>query len=98
LVFGNTVGAIGRRGLDRNVVIDGNTFDVNVQADAANLTWHRLRRCNLANIHFCNSGTIEQVAILNNTILPRGYANGPASRSGRHPVRPGHHRDPGHAD
>jgi hypothetical protein len=28
LVFGNgTVGAIGRRGLDRNVVIDGNTFD-----------------------------------------------------------------------
>jgi hypothetical protein len=30
LVFGQTVGAIGRRGLDRNVAIDGNTFDRNV--------------------------------------------------------------------
>jgi hypothetical protein len=33
IVFSNTVGAIGRRGLDRNVVIDGNTFDTNVQGD-----------------------------------------------------------------
>jgi hypothetical protein len=32
LVFGHGTGAIGRRGLDRNVAIEGNTFDRNVQA------------------------------------------------------------------
>jgi hypothetical protein len=77
LVFGNTVGAIGRRGLDRNVVIDGNTFDVNVQLDAANFG----TGCDAqpANIHFCNSGTIEQVAILNNVILRAGVQTAPAT-------------------
>jgi hypothetical protein len=47
LVFGSTVGAIGRRGLDRNVVIDGNTFDLNVQADNNNFpigSWAELQR------------------------------------------------------
>jgi hypothetical protein len=70
LVFGNTVGAIGRRGLDRNVVIDGNTFDVNVQGDNANFG----TGCDAqpANIHFCNSGTIEQVGIVNNKIFRAG--------------------------
>jgi hypothetical protein len=70
LVFGNTVGAIGRRGLDRNVVIDGNTFDVNVQGDFANFG----TGCDNqpANIHFCNSGTIEQVGIVNNKIFRAG--------------------------
>jgi hypothetical protein len=59
LVFGSTVGAIGRRGLDRNVVIDGNTFDVNVQADAANFpATPGTNDCDTqpANIHFCNTG------------------------------------------
>jgi hypothetical protein len=70
LVFGNTVGAIGRRGLDRNVVIDGNTFDLNVQGDAANFG----TGCDIqpANIHFCNTGTIEQVGIVNNKIFRAG--------------------------
>jgi hypothetical protein len=70
LVFGTTVGAIGRRGLDRNVVIDGNTFDLNVQGDAANFG----TGCDIqpANIHFCNTGTIEQVGIVNNKIFRAG--------------------------
>jgi len=74
LVFGNTVGAIGRRGLDRNVVIDGNTFDVNVQADFANFG----SGCDAqpANIHFCNTGTIEQVGIVNNKIFRAGVVGG----------------------
>jgi hypothetical protein len=74
LVFGNTVGAIGRRGLDRNVVIDGNTFDVNVQDDNANFG----TGCDAqpANIHFCNSGTIEQVGIVNNKIFRAGVVGG----------------------
>jgi hypothetical protein len=74
LVFGNTVGAIGRRGLDRNVVIDGNTFDVNVQDDAANFG----TGCDAqpANIHFCNTGTIEQVGIVNNKIFRAGVVGG----------------------
>jgi hypothetical protein len=38
LVFGHGTGAIGRRGLDRNVAIEGNIFDRNVQANANNLT------------------------------------------------------------
>jgi hypothetical protein len=38
LVFGHGTGAIGRRGLDRNVAIEGNIFDRNVQANADNLT------------------------------------------------------------
>jgi hypothetical protein len=74
LVFGDTVGAIGRRGLDRNVVIDGNTFDVNVQGDAANFG----TGCDNqpANIHFCNTGTIEQVGIVNNKIFRAGVVGG----------------------
>jgi hypothetical protein len=79
LVFGSTVGAIGRRGLDRNVVIDGNTFDVNVQADAANFpTTPGTNDCDLqpANIHFCNTGTIEQVGIVNNKIFRAGVVGG----------------------
>jgi hypothetical protein len=74
LVFGSTVGAIGRRGLDRNVVIDGNTFDVNVQDDYANFS----TGCDAqpANIHFCNSGTIEQVGIVNNKIFRAGVVGG----------------------
>jgi hypothetical protein len=70
LVFGNTVGAIGRRGLDRNVVIDGNTFDTNVQGDFANFS--SVCDNDTAAIHFCNSGTVEQVAIVNNTIVRNG--------------------------
>jgi parallel beta-helix repeat protein len=79
LVFGSTVGAIGRRGLDRNVVIDGNTFDVNVQADAANFpATPGTNDCDTqpANIHFCNSGTIEQVGIVNNKIFRAGVVGG----------------------
>jgi hypothetical protein len=80
LVFGNTVGAIGRRGLDRNVVIDGNTFDLNVQADNnSNFPGGAGQVCNAqpANIHFCNSGTIEQVGIVNNVILRAGTQTAP---------------------
>jgi hypothetical protein len=80
LVFGNTVGAIGRRGLDRNVVIDGNTFDLNVQADNNNnFPGGAGQVCNAqpANIHFCNSGTIEQVGIVNNVILRAGTQTAP---------------------
>jgi hypothetical protein len=80
LVFGSTVGAIGRRGLDRNVVIDGNTFDVNVQADAANFpNTPAPNDCDLqpANIHFCNTGTIEQVGIVNNKIFRAGTQTAP---------------------
>jgi parallel beta-helix repeat protein len=76
LVFAETVGAIGRRGLDRNVVIDGNTFDRNAQADLANLerAGSPAGNCDLqsAAIHFCNTGTVEMVGILNNTILRSG--------------------------
>ncbi len=70
LVFGDTVGAIGRRGLDRNVVIDGNTFDRNAQFDLPNFA----SGCDLqsAAIHFCNTGTVEMVGILNNTIVRSG--------------------------
>jgi hypothetical protein len=79
LVFGSTVGAIGRRGLDRNVVIDGNTFDVNVQGDAANFpATPGTNDCDTqpANIHFCNTGTIEQVGIVNNKIFRAGVVGG----------------------
>jgi hypothetical protein len=70
LVFGDTVGAIGRRGLDRNVVIDGNTFDRNSQNDNPNFA----SGCDAqsAAIHFCNTGTVEMVGILNNTIVRSG--------------------------
>jgi hypothetical protein len=80
LVFGNNVGAIGRRGLDRNVVIDGNTFDLNSQADdvAAGIGANFGTGCDnqSAAIHFCNTGTIEMVGILNNTILRSGDITG----------------------
>jgi hypothetical protein len=83
LVFGQTVGAIGRRGLDRNVAIDGNTFDRNSQADATNFepAGPTGGDCDAqsANIHFCNTGTIEQVAILNNVILRAGSIQTPAT-------------------
>jgi hypothetical protein len=89
LVFGHGTGAIGRRGLDRNVAIEGNIFDRNVQANnqvglgnlinnSAGLpafpancatTAPDIRQ---AAIRFCNFGTVEQVAILNNTILLTG--------------------------
>jgi hypothetical protein len=92
LVFGHGTGAIGRRGLDRNVAIEGNIFDRNVQDNDRTLN---LGLGNLINssaglpafpancattapdirqaaIRFCNSGTVEQVAILNNTILLTG--------------------------
>jgi hypothetical protein len=85
LVFGHGTGAIGRRGLDRNVAIEGNIFDRNVQANANNLTNNSgglpgaPANCDAlapdirqAAIRFCNSGTVEQVAILNNTILLTG--------------------------
>jgi hypothetical protein len=71
LVFGNTVGAIGRRGLDRNVVIDGNTFDVNVQLMPLTSAQDATR--NLPISTSATTGTIEQVAILNNVILRPGY-------------------------
>jgi hypothetical protein len=85
LVFGHGTGAIGRRGLDRNVAIEGNIFDRNVQDNADNLTNSSaglpappadcsatLPDVRQAAIRFCNSGTVEQVAILNNTILLTG--------------------------
>jgi len=74
VVFGSTVGAIGRRGQDRNVVIDGNTFDRNSQANVANFPTVGASDCDAqsAAIHFCNTGTIEQVGILNNTIIRSG--------------------------
>jgi hypothetical protein len=87
LVFGHGTGAIGRRGLDRNVAIEGNIFDRNVQANANNLFNSSFPppppgvppACDAlapdvrqAAIRFCNSGTVEQVAILNNTILLTG--------------------------
>jgi hypothetical protein len=85
LVFGHGTGAIGRRGLDRNVAIEGNIFDRNVQDNANNLTNSSAglpafpANCDAtapdvrqAAIRFCNSGTVEQVAILNNTILLTG--------------------------
>jgi len=80
LVFANTVGAIGRRGLDRNVVVEGNTFDRNVQLDEENFG----SECDTqpANIHFCNTGTIEQVGILNNTILRAGVVGGAQQADG----------------
>jgi parallel beta-helix repeat protein len=80
LVFAETVGAIGRRGLDRNVVIDGNTFDRNAQGDLVNLerAGSPAGNCDLqsAAIHFCNTGTVEMVGILNNTILRSGDVTG----------------------
>jgi parallel beta-helix repeat protein len=80
LVFAETVGAIGRRGLDRNVVIDGNTFDRNAQGDLGNLerAGSPAGNCDLqsAAIHFCNTGTVEMVGILNNTILRSGDVTG----------------------
>jgi hypothetical protein len=78
LAFDNTVGAIGRRGVDRNVVIDGNKFDNN--GNGANLA----AGGTFANIHFYNTTSIEQLAILNNEITRAGTTD-PAS--GRHLVQ-----------
>jgi hypothetical protein len=64
--FDSTVGAIGRRGLDRNVVIDGNLFDDN--GNGATLS----TAATFANIHFYNNTTIEQLAIINNEIYRAG--------------------------
>jgi hypothetical protein len=75
LAFDNTVGAIGRRGVDRNVVIDGNKFDDN--GNGANLAGAGVGT--FANIHFYNNTSIEQLAILNNEINRAGAtAGGPA--------------------
>jgi hypothetical protein len=64
IVFAN-LGAVGRRGEDRNVVIEQNHFENNF----------------VDNILFVNGGAVEQTAILNNTInraIGSGihYANG----------------------
>jgi hypothetical protein len=73
LAFDSTVGAIGRRGVDRNVVIDGNKFDDN--GNGTNLA----AGGTFANIHFYNTTSIEQLAILNNEITRAGAtAGGPA--------------------
>jgi hypothetical protein len=78
LVFSSTVGAVGRRGNDRNVVIEGNTFESNNPTgvtDGANFPVNAAGQdCDLdtAAIHFCNSGTVEQVGILNNVIVRNG--------------------------
>jgi hypothetical protein len=75
LAFDNTVGAIGRRGVDRNVVIEGNKFDDN--GNRANLAGAGV--VTFANIHFYNNTSIEQLAILNNEITRAGAtAGGPA--------------------
>ena len=71
LSFSDTVGAIGRRGQDRNVVIDGNLFNANCVGDRQDrLATDGSDQC--ANIHFFNSTTIEQLAILNNKIFRAG--------------------------
>jgi parallel beta-helix repeat protein len=71
LSFSSTVGAIGRRGQDRNVVIDGNLFNANCVGDRQDrLATDGSDQC--ANIHFFNSTTIEQLAILNNKIFRAG--------------------------
>jgi parallel beta-helix repeat protein len=72
LAFDNTVGAIGRRGVDRNVVIDGNKFDNN--GNGVNLA----AGGTFANIHFYNTTSIEQLAILNNEITRAGTTLPPA--------------------
>jgi hypothetical protein len=74
LAFDETVGAIGRRGVDRNVVIDGNKFDDN--GNGLNLGGAGT----FANIHFYNNTSIEQIAIINNPEINRAgaTAGGPA--------------------
>jgi hypothetical protein len=74
LAFDETVGAIGRRGVDRNVVIDGNKFDDN--GNGLNLGGAGT----FANIHFYNNTSIEQIAIINNQEINRAgaTAGGPA--------------------
>jgi hypothetical protein len=79
LAFDNTVGAIGRRGVDRNVVIDGNKFDDN--GNGLNLGGAGT----FANIHFYNNTSIEQLAILNNEINRAGSNS--RWPSGRHLVQ-----------
>jgi hypothetical protein len=83
----STVGAIGRRGRDENFVIAENTFDANVAGSPnapgvfANLgcTTGFLGACvpslTFANIHFYNTSSIEQLAILRNTINRAGQLN-----------------------
>jgi len=68
--FDSTVGAIGRRGLDRNVVIDGNLFDDNGNGVTLSTA------ATFANIHFYNNTTIEQLAIINNEIYRAGTTAG----------------------
>jgi hypothetical protein len=72
IAFDNTVGAIGRRGLARNVVIDSNTFDDN--GNGTNLA----AATTYANIHFYNNTSIEQLAIINNQIFRAGTTTPPA--------------------
>jgi hypothetical protein len=68
--FDSTVGAIGRRGLDRNVVIDSNLFDDNGNGNTLSTA------ATFANIHFYNNTTIEQLAIINNEIYRAGTTAG----------------------
>ncbi len=72
LAFDNTVGAIGRRGQDRNVVIDGNLFDDNGNGAPIVGAAPRVAPGTFANIHFYNNTSIEQLAILNNEIYRAG--------------------------
>ncbi|MCS7197497.1 MAG: right-handed parallel beta-helix repeat-containing protein [Candidatus Bipolaricaulota bacterium] len=67
IAFDNNVGAIGRRGLDRNVVIEGNFLNDN--GNGANIG---VGAATSANIHFYNTTTIEQLAIINNEIYRAG--------------------------
>lgn len=76
LAFDSFVGAIGRRGLDRNVVIDGNIFDDN--GNGANLGGGGAT-VTFANIHFYNNTTVEQLAIVNNQIFRAGTTAAGAS-------------------
>lgn len=87
--FDSSVGAVGRRGMDRNIVIDGNYLDRNanggsnrgicglpllpgVDCDAS--TGTSTTSITFANIHFYNSTTIEQLAIIDNEIYRAGIA------------------------
>jgi hypothetical protein len=79
----SSVGAVGRRGRDENFVIAENTLDANVGGSVAGANTAANRGCvalpipcaastTFANIHFYNASTVEQLAILRNTINRAG--------------------------
>jgi hypothetical protein len=79
----SSVGAVGRRGRDENFVIAENTLDANVGGSVASANTAANRGCvalpipcaastTFANIHFYNASTVEQLAILRNTINRAG--------------------------